>query len=96
MALVALTRLLLQLFGLVYSIKSKLAKKAMVVPTTEDTIVELDYSSPDQEDESSINVTDEYNRDNSGISIDNAVSTGYNEDSSFQHADSVRMEGNDG
>ncbi|HHU90305.1 MAG TPA: DUF1538 domain-containing protein [Clostridiaceae bacterium] len=96
-ALVALTPVItLQLFGLVYSIKSKLAKKAMVVPTTEDTIVELDYSSPDQEDESSINVTDEYNRDNSGISIDNAVSTGYNEDSSFQHADSVRMEGNDG
>lgn len=96
-ALVALTPVItLQLFGLVYAIKSKLAKKAMVVPTTEDTIVELDYSSPDQEDESSINVTDEYNRDNSGISIDNAVSTGYNEDSSFQHADSVRMEGNDG
>lgn len=51
-ALVALTPVItLQIFGLAYSIKSKLAKKAMVVPESEDTIVELDYSASEQEDE---------------------------------------------
>lgn len=54
MALVALTPVItLQVFGLVYSIKSRLAKKAMVVPESEDIIVELDYPAQEQEDEGS-------------------------------------------
>lgn len=53
-ALVALTPVItLQVFGLVYSIKSRLAKKAMVVPESEDIIVELDYPAQEQEDEGS-------------------------------------------
>ncbi|NLX64239.1 MAG: DUF1538 domain-containing protein [Clostridiaceae bacterium] len=96
-ALIALTPVItLQLFGLVYAIKSKIAKKAMVVPATEDTIVELDYSSLEQDNESPVNSTDENNNDNSGISIDNAVSKGYNEDSNCQHSDNGRMEENNG
>ena len=52
-ALVALTPVItLQLFGLVYSIKAKLAKKDMVAPELEETIIELDYSLSEQEDES--------------------------------------------
>jgi len=52
-ALVALTPVItLQFFGLVYSIKAKLAKKDMVAPELEETIIELDYSLSEQEDES--------------------------------------------
>lgn len=50
-ALVALTPVItLQLFGLVYAIKSKRARKEMVVPEIEDTIIELEYSFEDQEE----------------------------------------------
>jgi hypothetical protein len=78
-ALVALTPVItIQLFGLVYSIKSKIAKRAMVVPVSEDTIIELDYSSSEQEDENSANGTDENVSDKHDTNIDNAVSKGYN------------------
>jgi hypothetical protein len=78
-ALVALTPVItLQMFGLVYSIKSKLAKRAMVVPGSEDTIIELDYSSPEQENENSVNGIEENVNENSDANIDNAVSKGYN------------------
>lgn len=49
-ALVAMTPVItLQLFGLVYAIKSKMAAKGVVVPAIADTIVDLEYSY-DQED----------------------------------------------
>ena len=66
----------LQLFGLVYSIKSKLAKKAMVVPETEDTVIELDYSSSEQKDETDDESMDENFDEKHGIGMDNAVSDG--------------------
>ncbi len=76
-ALVALTPVItLQLFGLVYSIKSKLAKKAMVVPETEDTVIELDYSSSEQKDETDDESMDENFDEKHGIGMDNAVSDG--------------------
>ena len=78
-ALVALTPVItLQLFGLVYAIKSKLAKKAMVAPGLEDTIIELDYSLSEQEDENTVNGADENINGNIDVSIDNAVTKGYN------------------
>ncbi len=78
-ALVALTPVItLQLFGLVYAIKSKLAKKAMVAPGLEDTIIELDYSLSKQEDENTVNGADENINGNIDVSIDNAVTKGYN------------------
>ena len=51
-ALVALTPVItIQLFGLIYSIRSRIARREMVVPgIEEDTIIELDYSSPEQEE----------------------------------------------
>jgi hypothetical protein len=74
-ALVALTPVItLQLFGLVYSIKLKLAKKAMVVPGSEDTIIELDYSSSEQADENSVNGMDKNIDVKPDTSIDDAVS----------------------
>ena len=77
MSLVALTPVItLQLFGLVYSIKSRLAKRAMVVPSLEDTIIELDYSSSEQEDESPVNGMDENIGENPDTGMDNAVSDG--------------------
>jgi hypothetical protein len=76
-ALVALTPVItLQLFGLVYSIKSKLAKKAMVVPESDDIIIELDYSSSEQDDENSINGMDDNLGEKPDTSIDNTVSDG--------------------
>jgi len=76
-SLVALTPVItLQLFGLVYSIKSRLAKRAMVVPSLEDTIIELDYSSSEQEDESPVNGMDENIGENPDTGMDNAVSDG--------------------
>jgi len=78
-ALVALTPVItLQLFGLVYAIKSKLAKKAMVAPGLENTIIELDYSLSEQEDENTVNGADENINGNIDVSIDNAVTKGYN------------------
>ena len=76
-ALVALTPVItLQLFGLVYSIKSRLEKRAMVVPDVEDTIIELDYSSEDNEEEDLTNGVDGNNNDNPNTSIDNAIFKG--------------------
>ncbi|MGI6150540.1 MAG: DUF1538 domain-containing protein [Christensenellales bacterium] len=73
-ALVALTPVItLQIFGLVYSIKSKRAQRAMVVPSTDDTIIELDYSS-EQEDDDAENGTEEIVDGNPDASVDNTVS----------------------
>jgi hypothetical protein len=78
-ALVALTPVItLQLFGLVYSIKSRIAKRAMVAPGPEDTIIELDYSSSEQEDEEPADDMDEGVDDNTGNGMDNAVAEDYN------------------
>ncbi len=77
-ALVALTPVItLQLFGLVYSIKSRLAKRAMVVPDSEDIIIELDYTISESED-SVVNDPDEKLCENPDFSIDNVVSKDYN------------------
>jgi len=52
-ALVAMTPVItLQLFGLVYAIKSKIAARKVVIPDVEDTIIELDYSSNQDNDDS--------------------------------------------
>jgi hypothetical protein len=80
-ALVALTPVItLQLFGLIYSIKSKLAKRAMVIPESEDTIIELDYSSREQEDKNLLDGADGNINDNHDTSMDNSVSKGYNKE----------------
>jgi hypothetical protein len=47
--LVALTPVItLQLFGLAFTIKSRKAKKAMVLPAESETIIELDYTDEDE------------------------------------------------
>ena len=80
-ALVALTPVItIQVFGLIYSIKSKLAKKAMIVPDLEDTIIELDYSSREQEDKNLLDGADGNINDNHDTSMDNSVSKGYNKE----------------
>ncbi len=59
-AFVAMTPVItLQLFGLTYAMKSKKAAKEVVIPDVADTIIELDYSSSDQEDQGSADVLDE-------------------------------------
>jgi hypothetical protein len=73
-SLVALTPVItLQIFGLIYSIKSRLVKKAMVVPESDDIILELDYSSPEQEDEEPAGSSSEGVKDNADASIDKAA-----------------------
>lgn len=73
-SLVALTPVItLQIFGLIYSIKSRLVKKAMVVPESDDIILELDYSSPEQEDEDPAGSSSEGVKDNADASIDKAA-----------------------
>ena len=50
-ALVAMTPVItLQLFGLVYAIKSQIAEREVVMPVVEDTIIDLDYTSSDEVD----------------------------------------------
>ena len=48
----------------------------MVVPDVEDTIIELDYSSEDNEEEDLTNGVDGNNNDNPNTSIDNAIFKG--------------------
>ena len=50
----------------------------MVAPGLENTIIELDYSLSEQEDENTVNGADENINGNIDVSIDNAVTKGYN------------------
>jgi hypothetical protein len=78
-ALVALTPVItLQLFGLVFTIKSKLAKTAMVVPSAEDTIIELDYSVSERTGDNFTDDIKNNSKENSNNNMDNAVFNSYN------------------
>ena len=76
-ALVAMTPVItIQLFGLVYAIKSKKASKE-VIPVVEDTIIELDYSS-DEIDINSDNTSSENKSSTQEKNVDLDYRVGYN------------------
>lgn len=76
-ALVAMTPVItIQLFGLVYAIKSKKASKE-VIPVVEDNIIELDYSS-DEIDINSDNTSSENKSSTQEKNVDLDYRVGYN------------------
>ncbi len=80
-ALVAMTPVItLQLFGLVYAIKSRRAQRDSVVPATDDTIIELDDSFIDESMEESP-ATGDVSRDTAEITA-----------RTYQHTDAVIIE----